>query len=154
MRSLLLRSVCIAGIALVAVSIFAKDKQTGSPQSANLHFNVVKDDNDHPVRNAGVVLHPVGKNGKQSKGGLELKTDNEGNASMEGIPYGLLRIQVLAPGMQSFGDDYQVDKPEMEIKIRLKRPSDQMSVYGKQQGKQPAPPATAPATPPAAPKPN
>jgi len=28
-----------------------------------------------------VVLHPVNRKGKQTKGGLELKTDNDGNRS-------------------------------------------------------------------------
>ena len=150
MRSILLAA-CIVGVALVALPAFAKDKQAAPLQSSNLRFNVVKDDNNKPVRNASVILHLVTKSGGQAKGGFQLKTDNEGNTETEGIPYGKIRIQVLAPGMQTFGEDYQIDKPDMEIKIRLKRPSDQMSIYDKPQGKPPAPP---PATPPAEPKPN
>ena len=150
MRSILLAA-CIVGVALVALPAFAKDKPTAPQQSSNLRFSVVKDDNNKPVRNASVILHLVTKSGGQAKGGFQLKTDNEGNTETEGIPYGKIRIQVLAPGMQTFGEDYQIDKPDMEIKIRLKRPSDQMSIYDKPQGKPPAPP---PATPPAEPKPN
>ena len=148
----------MVGIALAAISISAKDKQAAPLQASNLRFNVVKDDNNKPVRNASVILHMTTKSGNQAKGGFQLKTDNEGNASTEGIPYGVLRIQVLAPGMQSFGDDYQIDKPDMEIKIRLKRPGEQMSVYDKPQSKQPpqpvTPPAGQPANPAAEPKPN
>jgi hypothetical protein len=130
---------------LVAVTLLASDKQSAPMQVANLHFTVVKDDNNKPVRNAGVVLHPVGKNGKQSKGGFELKTDNEGKAATEGLPYGHLRVQVLAPGFQTFGDDYEINKPEMEIEIRLKRPGDQLSVYDKKpQQATPTPPPTEP----------
>jgi len=150
MRSILLAA-CIFGVVLIALTAFAKDKPTAPLQSSNLRFNVVKDDNNKPVRNASVILHLVTKSGGQAKGGFQLKTDNEGNTETEGIPYGKIRIQVLAPGMQTFGEDYQIDKPDMEIKIRLKRPSDQMSIYDKAQGKPPAPP---PATPPAEPKPN
>jgi len=117
---------------------------------SNLRFTVVKDDNNKPVRNASVILHLVNKDGKQAKGGFQLKTDNEGITSTEGIPYGLIRIQVLAPGMQTFGEDYEVNKPEMDIHIRLKRPGEQLSVYDKAQPKPQAPPAT----PPAEPKPN
>jgi hypothetical protein len=145
------RPICVGGLVLGAICIFGQVKPATGNLSSNLRFNVVKDDNNKPVRNAGVVLHPVGKNGKQSKGGLELKTDNEGNASMEGVPYGLLRVQVLAPGMQSFGDDYDINQPQMEIKIRLKRPTDQLTTYDKPKDK----PSTAPpAAPPAEPKPN
>ena len=133
---------------LVPVLLFASDKQSDSQQASNLRFTVVKDDNNKPVRNASVVLHPVGKGGKQAKGGFQLKTDNDGKASSEGLPYGLLRIQVLAPGFQTFGEDYDINKPEMDIEIRLKRPKDQMSIYDKPQDKQ-----SPPATPPAEPKP-
>jgi hypothetical protein len=94
-----------------------------------LNFLVLKDDNGKPVRNAGVVMHPVNKSGKQSRGGFELKTDSEGKASFDGVPYGPLRIQVLAPGFQTFGDDYEVNQPEMQITVKLKRPQKQYSIY-------------------------
>ena len=63
---------------------------------AMLNFVVIRDYNGKPIRNASVVMHPVEKNGKQSRGGLQLKTDAEGKASFDGVPYGKLRIQVLA----------------------------------------------------------
>jgi hypothetical protein len=97
---------------------------------SNLQFVVVKDYNGKPVRNAAVVLHPVGRKGKQSRGGLELKTDNDGRTNIDGIPYGPLRIQVLAPGFQTYGEDYQIDKPELSITVKLKRPGGQYSSYG------------------------
>ena len=130
---------------LLASFSSASDKQSGTQQSSNLRFTVVKDDNNKPVRNASVVLHPVGKSGKQSRGGYQLKTDNDGKTETEGIPYGPLRIQVLAPGFQTFGDDYEINKPDMDIEIRLKRPKDQLSVYDKPQDKSQSPPATPPA---------
>jgi len=96
---------------------------------AQLNFLVVKDYNGKPVRNAGVVMHTVGKHDKQDRGGLELKTDAEGKASFDGIPYGKLRVQVLAPGFQTFGEDYDVNQPTVEITIKLKRPEGQYSIY-------------------------
>jgi Carboxypeptidase regulatory-like domain len=96
---------------------------------SDLRFVVVKDYNGKPIRNAAVVLHPV-KKGKQSKGGLELKTDNDGKTNIDGIPYGPLRVQVLAPGFQTFGEDYEINKPELEITVKLKRPGGQYSADG------------------------
>jgi len=96
---------------------------------SDLRFVVVRDYNGKPVRNAAVVLHPVNRKGKQSRGGLELKTDGEGRANIDGIPYGPLRVQVLAPGFQTFGEDYKIDKAETEITVKLKRPGGQYSVY-------------------------
>jgi hypothetical protein len=103
----------------------AQDDDEG-PMS-QLRFVVLKDYNGKPIRNAAVVLHPVKKNGKQSMGGLELKTDNDGKTNIDGIPYGPLRVQVLAPGFQTYGADYEINKPELEITVKLKRPAAQYS---------------------------
>src|SRR6267154_496724 len=124
---------------LIAAPAHAKKKQE---PLATLSFVVVRDENGKPVRNAAVVMHPVQENGKQSKGGLELKTDPEGKASYDGVPYGKLRIQVLAPGFQTFGNDYDVGEPNMDITIKMKRPDRQYSIYEEHPGdkKDEAPP--------------
>jgi Carboxypeptidase regulatory-like domain len=99
-------------------------------QVSSTTFVVLKDDGGKPVRNAAVVLHPVGKRGKQMKTGFELKTDSEGKTHFDGIPYGTLRVQVIAHGFQTYGGDYEINKGDQQITIRLKRPQDQYSVYG------------------------
>jgi Carboxypeptidase regulatory-like domain len=153
----MVRLLCIFCALAAAVPAMSSDKKSADQPAANLHFTVVRDANNKPVRAASVVLHTVNKDGTQAKGGLQLKTDGEGNAGIDGIPYGPLRIQVLAPGFQTYGDDYQINKPEMEIEFRLKRPGDQLSIYEKDKQKAEAPasqPPAPPATPPADPKPN
>jgi hypothetical protein len=111
---------CMAGLAV------AQDDE--GPTSA-LRFVVVRDSDGKPVRNAQVVLHPVKRKGKQAKGEIELKTDAEGRTNVDGIPYGPLRVRVLAPHFQTFGDDYEINKTEMEITVKLKHPGGQYSVY-------------------------
>jgi len=127
-----MKSVCVMIIALavtLTVGTAGQNKKETPHGLANLHFNVLKDDNGKPVRNASVVLHPVGKNGGQSPGGYQLKTDNEGKTETEGVPYGKLRVQVLAQGFQTFGEDYDINQPLMNIDIRLKRPQSQFTIY-------------------------
>ncbi|MFZ0795337.1 MAG: carboxypeptidase-like regulatory domain-containing protein [Candidatus Korobacteraceae bacterium] len=119
--------------ALLSANLMASDKKDEGPQSS-LSFVVLKDDNGKPIRNAAVVLHPVGQHGKQAKGGFELKTDNDGKTHFDGIPYGTLRVQVIADGFQTFGSDYNVNQAEQEITIRLKRPQGQYSIYDKHDG--------------------
>jgi hypothetical protein len=97
--------------------------------TAVLNFIVVKEDNGKPVRNAAVIMHPVSTRGKQERGGLELKTDADGKTSFDGIPYGKLRVQVLASGFQTFGEDYDIGQAKMEFTVRLKRPQGQYSIY-------------------------
>ena len=98
-------------------------------QSADLKFVVLKDSNGNPIRNASVILHQLDGRGRQGQGGLQLKTDNEGKASYAGIPYGKLRIQVIAPGFQTYGEDHDINQPEHEFVIKLKRPQEQYSIY-------------------------
>jgi hypothetical protein len=124
----------IVGLGMVTIGVRAagaQDEDEG-PLS-NMHFVVVRDWNAKPIRNAAVVLHPITKNGKQALGGMELKTDDGGKTGIDGIPYGPLRVQVLADGFQTFGEDYQVNRPEMEITVRLKRPVKQYSTTGVQE---------------------
>ena len=99
-------------------------------QLSSASFVVLKDESGKPVRNAAVVLHPVGKHGKQMKTGFELKTDAEGKTHFDGIPFGPLRVQVIAHGFQTFGGDFDINQVNQEITIRLKRPQDQYSIYG------------------------
>jgi len=103
---------------------------SAADKTAELKFTVLKDESGKPVRNASVVLHPVEKDGRQGKGGFELKTDPEGQASFPAAPYGKLRVQVLAHGYQTFGDDYEISQPTQEIVIKLKKPQGQYSIYG------------------------
>ena len=114
-------------LALAAPAVAQKDAD--NELTSWLHFTILKDDNGRPVRNAAVIMHPVSSKGKQGRGGMELKTDAEGKANFDGIPYGMLRVQVLATGFQTYGEDFDVTKPTMELTIKLKRPQGQFSVY-------------------------
>ncbi len=120
------RLITVAGVAMLwmsAAAAYADDNL------CELSFVVVRDFNGKPVRNASVVLHPVDKKGKQKRAGMQLKTDTEGKASYPAVPYGKLRVQVLAPNLQTFGEDYDIQEPAREIVIKLKRPQEQHSIY-------------------------
>lgn len=129
----------VAALVLLGVLVASDKKDEGLESSVS--FVVLKDDSGKPIRNAAVILHPVNKKGKQTKAGFELKTDLDGKTHFDGIPYGVLRIQVIAPGFQTFGYDYTIGQPAQEISIRLKRPQGQYSIYDKPDasGSAPAP---------------
>lgn len=127
MRKILLAGVVLlTGLMTVGSAVAQKDPDE---PTAELSFVVLKEDNGKPVRNAAVIMHPVSSDGKQKHGGMELKTDAEGKSSFDGIPYGKLRIQVLAKGFQTYGEDFDVDQPKMDFTIKLKRPRGQYSIY-------------------------
>jgi len=128
MNRIMIAVVALLMLAPASAAWGQKDKDDEGPSSW-IYFTVVKDDNGKPVRNAAVILHPVALTGKQERGGLELKTDPDGKTNIDGIPLGKLRIQVLAHGFQTYGEDFDIEKPKTEITIKLKRPQGQFSVY-------------------------
>jgi hypothetical protein len=114
-------------LALVVVASAQRGEDT--EPTAVLNFLILKDDNGKPIRSAIVIMHAVSNSGKQGRGGIEVKTDADGKTSFDGIPYGKLRVQVLASGFQTFGEDYTVDRAKIDFTIKLKRPSSQYSIY-------------------------
>jgi uncharacterized GH25 family protein len=115
-------------ISLLALSALAGQKNS-EIKKALVNVTVVRDATGKPVKNAEVVLHMVGKNGKQMQEGLELKTHDDGKAEASGLPYGKWRVQVIAPGFKTYGQDVEVGQPSMELTIRLQKPADQYSIY-------------------------
>lgn len=116
----------VAGWAVLAT---AAERKQVEQKAAELHFLILKDSNGKPVRNAEIVLHLVDKHGHQKDEGLELKTHEDGKADVSGIPYGKLRIQVIAPGFRTYGDDYEINQPNHDFTIKLQKPAKQYSIY-------------------------
>jgi hypothetical protein len=125
MRRVAVAVLCVA--TLLAMPALADSKEKFS----DLSFTVLKDENGKPVRNASVVLHEVDKDGHQAHGGIQLKTNPEGKTEYSGVPFGKVRVQVIAPGFQTYGEDFNIDQPKHDFTIKLKRPQKQYSIYDK-----------------------
>ena len=98
------------------------------PQAAHIAITVVRDYNDKPISLAHVVLHPV--EGDRDKGSLEVKTNDDGKAVIDVVPIGdTVRLQVIVSGFQTYGSDFKVDQPEINMEVRMKRPGAQYSIY-------------------------
>ena len=137
-RSVLSLVVLMAGFGLVAGSLAAHGqddsttkrgrKYKAPPTTAKLEVTILKDVNGKPIENAAVVFHPL-VSGKDD-GNMEMKTNEDGKAVIDILPLnGMIRLQVIAPGFQTYGEDYKIDKTEMGIEIRMKRPGQQYSIY-------------------------
>jgi len=169
-RSLLTLTVFVAGFGLAASSLAAHGqdethkrgrKYKSPPPTARIEVTILKDVNGKPIENAAVVFHPM--QGEKDKGNMELKTNEDGKTIIDVLPIGdTVRLQVIARGFQTYGEDYKVDKAEMAIEIRMKRPGEQYSIYKSHDAAssgstspnaapaKDAAPAAAPAQPPAA----
>jgi hypothetical protein len=122
-------------LAFLSISLRAQDdnsqhlrKYKAPPPSAHIEISVVKDFNGKPIEDAHVIFHPI--EGDKDKGYLELKTNEDGKAIIDVLPVGdTVRMQIIANGYQTYGQDYRVDKSEMSMEIRMKRPGAQYSIY-------------------------
>ena len=135
MRSFYFRLwIVVAAFGLVLLSLTAGAQQNSSnrgrkykapPPTSRIEVTVVRDGSGKPITNAAVIFHMVGE-----KGNMELKTNEDGKAIIDVLPVGgTVRLQIIAKGFQTFGDDYVVDKDDMAIEIRMKRPGEQYSIY-------------------------
>lgn len=104
-------------------------KYTPPPATATIKVMVVRSTNGKPIANAAVVFHPM--EGDRDKGALELKSDEDGKVSIDVIPIGdTVRLQVIADGWKTYGEDYKIDSDSKEILVKMKRPTEQYSLYG------------------------
>ena len=136
-RNLFRLSVCVAVLGLIVPSLVAGAqtdttkrgrKYKTPPPTARIEVTVLRDTNGKPIENAAVIFHPM--EGEKDKGNMELKTNEDGKAIIDVMVIGdVVRMQVIAKGFQTFGEDFKIDKPDMAIEIRMKRPGEQYSIY-------------------------
>jgi hypothetical protein len=136
-RSALRLGIFAASFALVACSLHAGAQQDNArkgrkykvpPASSRIEITVLRDANGKPIEHAAVIFHPI--EGERDKGGMELKSNPDGIAVIDVIPIGdIVRLQVIAKGFQTYGIDFNVDKPAIALEVRMKRPGEQYSIY-------------------------
>jgi len=98
------------------------------PPTCKVSITVVKASDGKPIENAAVVFHPIRNN--KDEGNMELKTNEEGKTTIDVIPIGdTVRVQVIADGFQTFGNDYPLPGDSKDILIKLHRPVKQYSIY-------------------------
>ncbi|HXC96544.1 MAG TPA: carboxypeptidase-like regulatory domain-containing protein [Edaphobacter sp.] len=109
-------------------------KYKAPPATSRIEVTVLKKFNGKPISNAAVIFDAT-LDGKD-QGGLEVKTDPEGKASIDVIPTGsTVRVQVIASGFATFAEEYVVVEPTRTIEVSMIRPQEQLSSYQDNEGK-------------------
>jgi hypothetical protein len=95
------------------------------PPTSTVTVTVVRKDDGKVIENASVIWHLIG-----DKGGMELHTNGEGKSMIDILPTGSkVILQIIAHGYQTYGQVYTISKPTMAIKIALRRPVGEYSIY-------------------------
>lgn len=138
-RSLRYTSIIVALLVMVAISLSAQEKTRRGrkykppPPTAKIEVTVLRAIDSKPIENAAVIFH-VDIDG--DKGNMEQKTNEDGKSVIDVLPIGsTMSLQIIAKGFQTYGQEYKIDKPEMAFDVRLKRPTEQYSIYKDHDGK-------------------
>jgi hypothetical protein len=127
-RENLLRKLVVSILLLAAFA-------AGAPAASMTKINiVVKNQSGKPVDRASVVVrfiqgHSVIKLGKAIKTTFELRTNQDGEASIPAIPQGKILVQIIAKGFQTFGQTFDVTEDEKTLDITLNPPQQQYSAH-------------------------
>lgn len=132
LRSLRRFAVSAAVLGLAAsLTTFGQDsnhrgrKYKTPPPTSKVDVTILRNDDGKPIENASVIFQLVGE-----KGNMELKTNEDGKTVIDVLPTGSsVVLQVLAKGYQTYGAEYKIDKAQMAIELKLKRPGQQYSIY-------------------------
>ena len=116
---------------MATVSLSAQEKTRRGrkykppPPTSKVEVTVLRDSDSKPIENAAVIFHLDG-----DKGNMELKTNEDGKSVLDILPIGAtMRLQIIAKGYQTYGQDYKIEKSEMAVGVRMKRPGEQYSIY-------------------------
>jgi hypothetical protein len=129
-----LRSVVLFLVIASTFFAFAQQDKRGRkykapPETMKIEISVIRATNGKPIPNAAVIFHPIDAKGKD-QGAMELKTDLDGKTKLDVIPIGsTVRLQIIANGFQTFGNDYVANADAKEITIKMERPKSQYSIY-------------------------
>jgi hypothetical protein len=133
-RLLRLLTVAVALVAASGINLSAQDsghrgrKYKPPPPTSKIEVTVLRDSDSKPIENAAVIFHTVDLEG--DKGNMELKTNEDGKSVIDVLPIGAtMRLQIVAKGFQTYGEDYKIEKAAMAFDIRMKRPGEQYSIY-------------------------
>jgi hypothetical protein len=104
------------------------------PPMTKIRVEVRKAVNDKPVDRASVVVRfvegrSVVKLGKKIMTSYQMRTNQDGVATMPPIPQGKIQIQVIAKGMQTFGQIIEIGEEEKTVEVKLNDPQPQYSVH-------------------------
>jgi uncharacterized GH25 family protein len=124
-----MRIAFVLAVALLAGAL----SSTVTAQTTKLRIEV-KNDDGKPVDRASVIVkfvegRSIAKLGKKIRTSWELRTNQDGVASVPPIPQGKILVQIIARKYQTFGQQFDINEEEKTLEISLKPPQSQYSAH-------------------------
>lgn len=123
-----MRHLGFVGIVLLAVAVALP--AVAEDDTTQLTLQVLRESDKAPVADAHIVVHfTEGRLLKDKRTTWETKTNRKGVVTLPSVPLGSAKVQVIAKGYQTYGNQHELSKPEEELTILLKPPQKQVSAY-------------------------
>ena len=124
-----MRQIGFLGIVLL-LSMAAVLPAAAQDDKTQLTLKVLRESDKAPVADAHIVIHFTEERLLRDKRGTwETKTNRKGEVMLPNVPLGTAKVQVIARGYQTYGNQHELTKPEEEVTILLKPPQKQVSAY-------------------------
>jgi hypothetical protein len=119
---------------LMVLLLIVSAKLVAAPpdETSRLTLQVLTEESKKPVPSAHVVVRFVsGKKFfiKDKRTSWEAQTDKRGELTLDDVPLGRVKVQVIARGYQTFGNEFELTKSQEDVTILLKPPAKQVSAY-------------------------
>src|SRR3954463_6401380 len=124
-----MRNVLLLAMALLAGAFLTP----ASAQTTKLRIEI-KNVDGKPVDRASVLVkfvegRSIVKLGKKIRTSWELRTNQDGVASIPPIPQGTILVQVIAKNYQTFGQRFDINEEEKTVAVKLNPPQGQFSAH-------------------------
>lgn len=116
-----------ATLLFLAVGLSAQ----GNDDATRLTLQVLSESSKNPVADAHVVVRFTEQRmlRRDKRTSWEAKTNRKGVVVLDGIPRGTVKVQIIAKGYQTYGDERELSKPQEEVTVLLRSPQGQVSAY-------------------------
>lgn len=125
----------LAGLAVLPAGAVAQNAaaKPAAAQVTTIRVTVtVLDPKGRPVQGAGVVM----KQDAVDRGRLpkhpfdvEIHTDDKGTATVQGFEPGIVLVQVIAHGFQTYGQAFIMKDANEAVHVKLQEPRSQVTIY-------------------------
>lgn len=126
-----------AGVSAQQPAPMARDQQSpelparDTEKTTRLIVLVTDSVTKKPIYNAHVVVRFEldRKLRRDKRVSWESKANQKGEVVLNAIPRGTVKVQVIARGYQTYGDQHELNQPEQTIAVGMQAPSGQKSAY-------------------------
>jgi len=124
--------IIVAALLLVATRLGGQNAgEQEKDENTRLTLQVLSESKKEPVADAHVIVRFTEERmlRRDKRVSWEAKTNRKGFVVLSDVPTGTIKVQIIAKGYQTYGDQHELENQEEEVTILLQPPKGQVSAY-------------------------